>query len=308
MTFRQHGFATKLNGVTPARDQAARATKIAGIFCALLLLNGCNMPNRLDMPPVTDEATGTHVPGKVVWHDLLTDDVQTARDFYGALFGWSFEQRKGYTVILRDQQRIGGMAEVQDPSGNPHAARWLATFSVADVDAAVDFIEASGGKVHEGPATLNNRGRMAFVSDPQGAQLILIRTDGGDPEDQEPGIDDWLWNELWTLAPASSVAFYQTLGDYTAAEELDNYWLLKTGEQWRAGVRRVFDETLEQRWVPVIRVADPAQTATRSAELGGQIIIDARDGKAALLVDPAGALFMVQAWQSRDEAMERLEQ
>jgi hypothetical protein len=33
--------------------------------------------------------------GKVIWHDLITEDVDAAREFYGGLFGWTFEDSTG---------------------------------------------------------------------------------------------------------------------------------------------------------------------------------------------------------------------
>ncbi|RDH88086.1 MAG: hypothetical protein DIZ79_14995 [endosymbiont of Lamellibrachia luymesi] len=39
---------------------------------------------------------------------------------------------------------------------------------------------------------------------PQGTQILLLLSDSGDPEDKEPAINGWLWDELWSSDPATS--------------------------------------------------------------------------------------------------------
>ena len=36
-----------------------------------------------------------NVPGALTWNELATNDVERAKEFYGALFGWSFEDMEG---------------------------------------------------------------------------------------------------------------------------------------------------------------------------------------------------------------------
>lgn len=260
-----------------------------------------------------DEISGTtsnsvnHLPGKVVWHDLLTSDVEAAKSFYGTLFDWSFEQGDQYVQIKRGTQPIGGIALVKNKSDEKHVARWIASLSVADVDKAAKFVLQSGGKIHEGPDELDNRGRVAFISDPHGAQITLVRLNAGDPADQGIDVGVWMWDELWTDEPSKSIEFYVDLADYTSVDELDDYWLLKKDEKWRAGVRALFDRELEPRWVPVIRVSSAAETSELAVSLGGKLII-ATDTSTdtehvALLADPSGALFMVQEWYGKDEIL-----
>jgi predicted enzyme related to lactoylglutathione lyase len=47
------------------------------------------------LPPLTQPASGEHHVGKVVWADLVTPDLDTAKRFYGALFGWTFSDVPG---------------------------------------------------------------------------------------------------------------------------------------------------------------------------------------------------------------------
>jgi hypothetical protein len=223
------------------------------------MLAGCavkDKPPALELTPVTDSPTGIHLEGKFVWNDLLTDDVAAAKDFYGQLFGWTFEQLSGYTVVKNDHQSIGGMVEVTDTSKNTAAARWLCSLSVADVDKAVSLVTREGGSVQNGSMDLLNRGKGALVRDSLGAQLLLLYAAAGDPEDKEPVIGSWLWHELWSNDTENSLAFYQKLVGYDFDGDKNDYLILLKDERWRAGIRHSSDPEFEMRWVPVVRVAD----------------------------------------------------
>ena len=124
-----------------------------------------------------------HHQGKFVWFDLLTDDVALAKNFYGALFDWSFKMQGSYTVVLNNGQPIGGMVEIEPKEGEKSTARWIPLLSVADVDQAVALVQKAGGTIHEGPVDMSKRGRGALINDPQGAPLLLLRAYKGDPPD-----------------------------------------------------------------------------------------------------------------------------
>ncbi len=255
----------------------------------------------MDFPIAAGSAADIHLPGRIVWNDLLTSDVSAAREFYGQLFDWSFDGNERYTIITHDGRRIGGIIHVVSPSGEPRTPRWLMTMSVPDVDEASAFVLTSGGKVHEGPGNLKGRGRASLVSDPHGAQLALLRAEAGDPVDMPAQSGTWLWHELWTDDPEDSIEFYTALAGYSGTEDLDDYYILKTGNEWRAGVRAVFDRNLEQRWVPVIRVDDADATAAQATHLGGRVVVTAQPDATVLLSDPGGALFIVQEWEGKSQ-------
>lgn len=296
----------------PSRRILARARLSAAIGTLLIpWVAGCaamNRPSGIELTPVVSPPTRVHQQGKFVWQDLLTDDVDAARDFYGQLFGWTFRQQGRYTVVLNDGQPIAGMVGVRSRPESNSAARWIASLSVADVDAAAELVAKEGGTVHEGPVDMANRGRGALVRDPQGAPLLLLHSSVGDPADAEPDIGSWLWNELWSNVPTASFAFYQKLVGYDVDEERDDYWILKSGEEWRAGVRYVPDDDLEMRWVPVVRVAETEDIAARAEDLGGRVLVEPRPtasgGSVALLSDRSGALLIVQRWSAQASSAE----
>ena len=63
-------------------------------------------------PRASIGATLVNTPGSMAWNDLITSDPETAIDFYGKLFGWTFEEMPesgGYRVIRNGEQSNGGI-------------------------------------------------------------------------------------------------------------------------------------------------------------------------------------------------------
>jgi hypothetical protein len=274
-------------------------------FCGFMIMlqAGCTLIQRSDS--IIEEKTLTYHPGKFIWHDLVTNDVATAKTFYSQLFNWTYEQYGHYTIVKLNNNRIGGIIDVPLKTSKHHVARWIPSLSVADVDQATSMVLANGGIIHKGPENVDDRGRVALVSDPHGAKLSLIKTKTGDPKDGPIAEGSWLWNELWTNNPSDSADFYKELAGYSMVEELDSYLILKADGKWRAGIRELFNKALEQRWVPVIRVMDVKAISTLGKQLGGKVLIEPENpnyaDQVALLADPSGALFMIQEWSGMDD-------
>lgn len=279
------------------------STLFALLFC-IALLTACagsetasDQPEQLSLSPITESPTNVYYPGKIVWHDLLTNDQAAAKKFYGALFGWTFQQQGPYTVVLKDGHPIAGILkyETTEPV-------WLASMSVPDVDKALELALAQGSTVLSGPLDIKHRGRGVLIQDPQGAYIVLLHASDGDPVDAEPAIDGWLWNELWSKAPEQSAEFYKGLGQYDASIQGDGYKIMISKEKWRCGLRTA---EKENRWLPIIRVSDPEVVVNKAEELGATVWVrpgeSPGDEEAALLSDTSGALFMIQRWFNQPE-------
>ena len=271
------------------------------------LLTGCTsvkdpepQKRHLSLPSITTTPTGEYHHGKFVWHDLVTDDVSKAKDFYAALFGWSFEKRGEYTLILNNGTPIGGMLEIKPDSQSKAEAVWLPSMSVADIDKSIAYVKSQKGEVLKGPVDMQARGRGVLVSDPHGAHLVLLHAKDGDPKDATPQIGDWLWNEIWTDVPKQSYSFYNKLGGYDASEMRNSYRILKNKDQWRAGIRDVSNEDVKERWVAVVRVADLKTITDKVEEKDGTVLVhpnkELMNGNVAIIKDNTGALLVVQRW------------
>ena len=144
----------------------------------MVLLNACDKP--VIVPAINDLPTNTYHPGKIVWHDLFTNDVSSSKEFYNKLFGWEFESEEEansiFTLIKFNGKRIGGIVDINQLKQEVKRPRWLAYISVPDVAAAVKEIESKGGFIFADTRELRNRGTIAIFSDPQGAPLALIKS------------------------------------------------------------------------------------------------------------------------------------
>jgi predicted enzyme related to lactoylglutathione lyase len=122
-------------------------------------------------------------PGAWTWNNLLTRDVDGARDFYGQVFGWTTAQPEGAPDFIWnwqvDGQRwpegLGGLMRMgsdMPPDTPPH---WQVYFMVESADQAVEKTKAAGGSLTYGPVDIPIA-RMAVVFDPQGANVSLLES------------------------------------------------------------------------------------------------------------------------------------
>ena len=287
-----------------------KTPRTARLLAVLFFAAGLAACGTTGMGPAPDLALSDRpLTGKLVWHDLITDDVEAARRFYGGLFGWKFRDTTHpssggqYTLITAGDRYVGGMLQLDDPEGADYS-RWLGYVSVADVDEAVERTRAAGGKAVAGPADLGSFGRAAAVIDPQGAVVGLLRSDFGDPADSEaPGAGQVVWDELLAADDEAAARFYAGLAGYQA-ETLNRrggeYVVLKSQGRERAGVMDRPDDRLQPFWLTHFAVTDPADAARRAAELGGTVLLapspDFRDGRLAVVTDPTGAILALHQW------------
>ncbi len=127
-------------------------------------------------------------PGAFSWVELTTDDTDSARQFYGELFGWQFDTMHmvndaPYHVIKTGNGEIGGV--MGKPPGMPAAApnAWTAYVTVADADATAEKARALGAEILIPPTDIPDVGRMVWLRDPQGAVIAavayVVRDHGG---------------------------------------------------------------------------------------------------------------------------------
>ena len=79
---------------------------LIAVCLAWPVLNGRAEPPEHRLPPLTTAKGSPQIPGKFVWADLITDDAQAARTFYGRLFGWTFREVGGFAQALYAGEEI----------------------------------------------------------------------------------------------------------------------------------------------------------------------------------------------------------
>ena len=107
------------------------------------------------------------------WDECLARDVDAAKQFYGAVFGWGTNDLPGgYSIWTLGDAEIGGLTGMDQmpPETPPH---WQIHFVVEDVDATAARVPELGGNVMVPPTSMElpERGELRFsvFSDPNGA-------------------------------------------------------------------------------------------------------------------------------------------
>ncbi|MDH3271834.1 MAG: VOC family protein [Gemmatimonadota bacterium] len=117
--------------------------------------------------------------GEFSWHELYTEDWESAFDFYSRLFGWvktdqmDMGERGIYQMFGREGQTLGGMMN-RDPDMPP--PMWMYYVRVADIEAAAATVKDGGGSVWNGPMEVPGGDLVAHCTDPQGATFALHST------------------------------------------------------------------------------------------------------------------------------------
>lgn len=120
-----------------------------------------------------------HRPGAFSWIELETPDLDSAKKFYGELFGWDagevsagggFAFGQTYTIFTRMGEPVAGAVE-SPMTGIP--ASWCPSFSVTDVDVATTVSARNGGVLMAEPSDIPV-GRQALIVDPTGAAFSIL--------------------------------------------------------------------------------------------------------------------------------------
>lgn len=122
-------------------------------------------------------------PGDLAHFAVNADDVDRARVFYAAVFGWTFEPWGPpgfYSVRTAAGVSPGPIGALQPrrellPGIPQHG--FECTVAVTDVGACLAAAEAAGGRVLMRPTVLAGVGELAFVCDPEGNVCGLMRYD-----------------------------------------------------------------------------------------------------------------------------------
>jgi hypothetical protein len=104
----------------------------------------------------------------------MTNDIESARKFYTALFGWKLKISPQYTEAGVGDRATAGMMQM-DEKMRGVAPYWAPYFAVSDADGITKKAKSSGARIHVEPTDIPNVGRFSVMSDPQGAMFSVIK-------------------------------------------------------------------------------------------------------------------------------------
>jgi predicted enzyme related to lactoylglutathione lyase len=266
-----------------------------------------------DAPAQAEHRPSNSPHGQLIWYELMTPDAEASKRFYDAVVGWNIgepvDEFQGYRMIGRsDGGSAGGVLPLTDEM-RQHGARpiWLGYIGVDDVEGAIAAIEQAGGKVMMAATDIPNVGRIAMVSDPQGAPFYIMKpippADDPNAKSDVFSVDrpqHIRWNELATTDQDGAIDFYgkqfgwrqegaMPMGD------MGDYKFLYAGGTRIGAVMRKPPQLPVSLWSYYIGVDDIDRAADAVKSGGGQILhgpMEIPGGEFSLnAIDPQGAAF-----------------
>ena len=259
-------------------------------------------------PVVTLEKPNTNKPGDYIWYELLTSDADAAQSFYTSVLGWSYadsgQPQMDYRIVNAGENSVGGMMPITpDMAAQGAAPIWLGYIAVDDVDATVADLQQRGGSVQMPAMDIPMVGRIAMVTDPQGAPFYVMKPQGSGKSlafaDDCPRPGHCAWNELQTSDQPGAWAFYGEMFGWQQDGEMDmgpmgKYQFIRHGGVLGA-IMPGSAEMGPPRWTQYFRVEN-VDTAKSAVEAGGGKVVNGPDeipgGDFAMnCIDPQGAAF-----------------
>ncbi len=302
---------------TPKKRNVRNDGRVARILAMIVLMVAgacCATTVSAQVPPLLQPTNPeTHI-GKIIFTELITPDLNMAKQFYGGLFGWTFQTTKvgdsDYAQAFMNGYPVAGLIQKTLSNTENRQSAWLTFISTGDVDATKTIALKHGAKLLSEPRNVPNRGRQAVFADPQGAVFAILASTSGDPADSlaEPG--EWIWSSLISSDPDNGAGFYQTLFNYEIFElpapAGEEHLLFASKSYARASANSLPSNGLNHHshWLNYARVVDATAMTAKVVALGGHILLEPRTdrhgGKVAIVSDPAGAPFGLLEWLGND--------
>ncbi len=267
-----------------------------------------------------------YIPGVPCWVDTSQPDPEAALSFYSGLFGWEFENvmpagAEGEYFIGR--LRGGDVAAVGSiPAGAPPMPLWNTYMWVENADETASKARDAGGGVVMEPFDILDSGRMAVLTDPEGAAFFVwqAKSHKGAQVVNEHGSLNF--NGLATRDAEGAKAFYGAVFGWKTLElPAGVMWTLPGYgdhlEERSPGLREQIagmggpegfidvvaaltpiaddDSDTPAHWSVTFAADDADATAAKASELGGEVVsgpFDAPWTRMAVIKDPQGAMFI----------------
>jgi predicted enzyme related to lactoylglutathione lyase len=259
--------------------------------------------------------------------DTSQPDPEAALGFYRGVFGWEFEdvmppgsEAKYFIGRLRgrDAAAVGSI-----PEAAPPMAMWNTYVWVESADDAASKARDAGGDVVIEPFDVMDAGRMAVLTDPEGAAFCVWQANehrGAQVVNEHGSVN---FNGLNTRDATGAKSFYGSVFGWTTLElgggaemwtlpgygdhlERDNPGLREQlaamggpggFEDVVASINPIPDDQPDTpaHWSVTFAVDDADATAAKATELGGKVLVPPFDApwvRMTIISDPQGATFI----------------
>jgi uncharacterized protein len=248
--------------------------------------------------------------GTFSWTDLSTPDADSARDFYGRLFGWEFvdapmpEESGGgvYRMANIDGRAAAAMYETSER----HPA-WASYVTVDDVDVIAARARELGANLMGEPFDVMTSGRMALVQDPTGAVFAMWQAKDSIGAETVNRHGALTLNQLNTSDPEAAQRFYTELFGWRIEQvgDADNpYWGIYNRDQLNGGMMPLPPGApMPSHWLVYFGVDDLEAAAEQIGSSGGTVMVppvDVPGGRILVASDPQSAVFALFAGRFDD--------
>jgi predicted enzyme related to lactoylglutathione lyase len=259
----------------------------------------------------------TYPHGVPCWVDTEQPDTAAACEFYGGLFGWSFEDAVpagapgAYLIAKLDGRDVAAIAP---PEGNEPVA-WNTYIAVDSADAAAAAVGAAGGVTLMEPVDVGPGGRFAVCADPRGARFRLWQAGRRLGAQVVNDAGTWNFSDLRTSDAGLARRFYAPLFGWDVDDLGFAQMIRRPGygdhleatvdpdirkRQKGVGAPPGFEDVVAwvapaddgpDHWHVTFAVADRDDAAARAERLGATIVAseDSDWTRMALVRDPQGA-------------------
>jgi uncharacterized protein len=248
------------------------------------------------------------IQGRFLWQGLMTVDPAAAGQFYGNVVGWKSEAWSAdpsYINFIAPSGPVAGMSALPEANRAQGArGNWMAYIGTDDVDATVSQAEKLGAKVVRPAGDIPQVGRVATLTDPQGANFGVFKPlPSSAPPKGPPKNGDFAWHELSTSDPEAALKFYQELFGWQLIQKMDMgpmvYYVFGADGVQRGGMYKPSHPTPGAAWLGYVEVADADKAAVATTKAGGHVLNGPMDvpggGRIAQLADSHGVPFAVHA-------------
>ena len=217
--------------------------------------------------------------GTPSWVDLSTSDQDSAKSFYGSLFGWTWDDNdmgdgSFYSMAqLKGQSAAALFTQRPEESQQGIPPHWTTYITVNDVDEVAGKVSGAGGQVLMEPFDVFDSGRMAVAADPTGGAIAFWQPKAHIGAGIVNEVGAFVWAELITDDVDKAGAFFEAvLGvNVVSQSEPFPYTMLMVDDKPVGGFMPKSPEMghMPNVWINYFSVDDADSTAAKAESTSG---------------------------------------
>lgn len=242
--------------------------------------------------------------GTFSWVDLSSTNMDATKAFLTGFFGWTAKDMPtgkpgmDYTMFYLDGKTVAGAGpKLTKMQHTP--SFWSSYITVDDVDAMTTKAHKLGAKVMIPPVDVFDAGRIAGITDPTGASVMLWQPKRHIGAQMVNTVGAFGWNELYTHDIKTAQTFYADLFGWTYdTDEKSGYVSIQNNGRANGGMMAITAEMkhMPPNWTVYFAVTNIDESIVKVKKLGGKVYMGPKEisvGKIAMVAEPSGASFII---------------